>query len=88
MAVFRQKTIKILIKLVNLTKFGKSIYSAEQIAKLEKEIAKLEAANAELDKQCELCAFDYQKLMELTAQKEANEMQLLELYEKWEELNS
>jgi len=60
----------------------------KQIAKLEKDIAKLEAANEELDRQCELYAVDYQKLMELSAQKEENEMQLLELYEKWEELNS
>ena len=34
----------------------------------------------------EECATDYQKLMEISAQKEELENQLLELYEKWEEM--
>ena len=58
------------------------------IAKLEREIAKLEASAAVLDKLCEEYATDYQKLMELDSQKNALDEDLLSLYEKWEELNS
>ena len=58
------------------------------IAKLEREIAKLEADMAEIDKLCEAHATDYQKLMELDAQKQALDEELLSLYEKWEELNA
>ena len=58
------------------------------IAKTEREIARLEGRLAELDAQAEAHASDYQKLMELDAQKEELNEQLLALYEKWEELNS
>ena len=58
------------------------------IAKLEREIAKLEVSAAEIDKLCEEYATDYQKLMELDSQKNALDAELLSLYEKWEELNS
>ncbi len=58
------------------------------IAKLEREIARLEASAAEIDKLCEEYATDYQKLMELDSQKNALDEELLSLYEKWEELNS
>ena len=58
------------------------------IARLEREIAKLEASAAEIDKLCEEYATDYQKLMELDSQKNALDEELLSLYEKWEELNS
>ena len=56
------------------------------IAKLEKEIEKLEAKIAELDASAEENASDYQKLMEIDAQKNELDRQLSELYEKWEAL--
>ena len=56
-------------------------------AKLEREIAKLEEKVAELERQCEEYSADYQKLMELDAQKRALDDELMLLYEKWEELN-
>ena len=56
-------------------------------AKLEREIAKLEEKTAELERQCEEYSADYQKLMELDAQKKALDDELMLLYEKWEELN-
>lgn len=59
------------------------------IAKAEREIAKLEAKIAALDAEAEAEAngSDYQKLMELSAEREGLENELLELYEQWEELN-
>ena len=57
------------------------------IGKLEKEIARVEGKIAELDALAEENASDYQKLMEIDAQKAEMEEQLMELYEKWEELN-
>ena len=58
------------------------------IAKTEREIARLEEKLAALEKESEQNATDYQKLMELDAQKEALNGELLALYDKWEELNS
>lgn len=58
------------------------------IEKTEREIAKLEEKIAELDREAESCASNYQMLMELDAQKEEMNEQLLLLYEKWEELNT
>lgn len=57
------------------------------IAKAEREIAKLEAKIAALDAEAEANGSDYQKLMELSAEREGLENELLELYEQWEELN-
>ena len=57
------------------------------IAKAEREIAKLEAKIAALDAEGEANGSDYQKLMELSAEREGLENELLELYEQWEELN-
>ncbi len=58
------------------------------VQKLEREIAKLEEKTAALDREAEENGSDYQKLMELAAEKEALEAQLMELYERWEELNA
>ena len=57
------------------------------IAKAEREIAKLEVKIAALDAEAEANGSDYQKLMELSAEREGLENELLELYEQWEELN-
>ena len=57
------------------------------IAKAEREIAKLEAKIAALDAEAEANGSDYQKLMELSAEREGLENELLELYEQWEDLN-
>ena len=57
------------------------------IAKAEREIAKLEAKIAALDAEAEANGSDYQKLMELSAEREGLENELLELYEQWEKLN-
>ena len=62
--------------------------SEKLIAKTEREIARLEEKLAALETESEQYASDYQKLMELEAQKEAFNDELLALYEKWEELNS
>ena len=56
------------------------------IARLEREIQRMEDKSAQLDKLSEEYATDYQKLMEIAAEKEELEAQLLELYEKWEEM--
>ena len=58
------------------------------IAKTEREIARLEEKLAALEREAEANASDYQKLMELDGQKEALNAGLLELYDRWEELNS
>ena len=58
------------------------------VQKLEREIAKLEEKTAALDREAEENGSDYQKLMELAAEKEELEAQLMELYERWEELNA
>ena len=61
--------------------------TGKAMAKLEKDIAKLEAQIAGLDALAEEHATDYQKLMEISEEKEALEMELLELYERWEALD-
>ena len=58
----------------------------KQRAKLEREIEKLENSIAELEGKAEEFASDYQKLMEIEEQKDELNLNLLELYEKWEEL--
>ena len=58
------------------------------IARTEREIARVEAKLAECDALSEENATDYQKLMEIEEQKAELNEQLLELYEKWEELSS
>ena len=60
----------------------------KQIAKTEREIARLEEKLAQLEALAEENATDYQKLMEIEAQKEELNAQLLALYEKWEEMSS
>ena len=57
------------------------------LQKLEKEIARQEEKIAEKDREAEANATDYQKLMEISAEKEELEAALLELYERWEELS-
>ena len=57
------------------------------IARLEREIARQEARIAELDHDAEQYGSDYQKLMEIQAERDGLEAGLMELYERWEELN-
>ena len=56
------------------------------IAKLEKEIAGLEAQSAELDALAEENATDYEKLMEVDVRRAELAAQLEEKYAQWEEL--
>ena len=56
------------------------------LARLERDIAKLEAQISELDAQSEAFASDYQKLMDLDAQKRELNEALEALYLQWEEL--
>lgn len=58
------------------------------IARLEREIEKLEGELAQLDRLCAQYSSDYQKLMELDGQKAELNEKLLPMYERWEELNS
>ena len=57
------------------------------IAKTEREIARLEEKIAALDREAEEHAADYQKLLEIGGQREALDLELMALYEKWEELH-
>jgi len=60
----------------------------KQLAKVEKEIEKLETHIAELDAQAEEFASDYQKLLEIDAEKAAASAELETFYEQWDELSS
>ena len=60
----------------------------KQAARVEREIARLEQRLRELDEESERCASDYIRLMELAQEREGLDAQLMELYEKWEELES
>ncbi len=62
--------------------------SAKALAKTEREIARLEARQEELAREADTYAADYQKLMDIEAERTALDEQLLALYEQWEELNS
>ena len=57
------------------------------IARTERDIQRLEEKIAGLDQLAEENGSDYQRLMEIAAEKETLETELMELYEKWEELN-
>ena len=61
--------------------------AAKAAAKVEREIARLEARQQELDQEAEMYSADYQKLMEIDAERASLDEQLLALYEQWEELN-
>ena len=58
--------------------------SDKQVRRLEREIEKQEGMISKLDQQIEAAAADYQELTRLLAEKEAAELQLLELMEQWE----
>ncbi|MBQ2632999.1 MAG: ABC transporter ATP-binding protein, partial [Oscillospiraceae bacterium] len=57
------------------------------LARLEREIERTEAQLAALDAEQERHASDYQKLLELGAQREALDAELEALYLRWEELS-
>lgn len=61
--------------------------AGRQLERTEREIDRLEEKLAGLDREAELHGADYQKLLELEAEKEALNAQLLALYEKWEALS-
>ena len=69
-------------------KVQKSKNNEKSLARLEKDIARLEAQIKDLDREAEEFAADYQKLMDIHAQREELDLQLLQLYENWEELNA
>lgn len=60
--------------------------TARQRERTERDIEKLEAQLAALDAESEANATDYQKLMELDAQKQTLNTQLEALYAAWEAL--
>jgi len=62
--------------------------AARAAAKTEKEIARLEEKLRNLALEAEANASDYQKLMELDAERQSLDEQLDALYEQWEELNA
>lgn len=57
------------------------------IAKIERDIARLEETISSLDREAEEHSTDYQRLMDISACREEREAELLLLYERWEELN-
>ncbi len=62
--------------------------AAKASAKVEREIARLEARQQELAREAETYAADYQKLMEIEAERHTLDDELLALYEQWEDLNT
>lgn len=60
----------------------------KKIAKLEREIAELEAQCADLDERMTQAGADAQKLMELSAEREAVDEALMEKMEQWEALST
>ena len=56
--------------------------------RIQREIERLEAQTAELDRESQEHFADYQRLMDIAARREELETRLLELYEKWEELET
>ena len=67
---------------------AKPVRTDRQLQRLEKEIDRLEKQLQLLEEESARYASDYQKLMELEAQKEALNGTLLELYGRWEELSN
>ena len=66
----------------------KFTYKEEQEYRtIEQDVAALEARVAELEAQMQEAAFDYVRLLELTAQKEAAEAELMEKMDRWVYLN-
>ncbi len=60
----------------------------KELSSLERSIAKAEEAVQTLDAQMEESASDYVKLQELCEQKETLEGELMELYDKWEQVSA
>ena len=65
-------------------KAQKQVSFAKQLERLEREIAKQEAALQENEEKAAEFASDYEKLMELEAEKAELEASLAELYDQWE----
>ena len=61
--------------------------AARALARVEKEIARLEEKLRSLAQEAEENASDYQKLMVIEAEKQELDGQLMALYEQWEELS-
>lgn len=59
----------------------------KMIARIERDIQRLEEKIAALDEQAEAYGTDYQKLLKIGEEKETLDTELMALYEKWEELN-
>ena len=86
-AVFQRSAEKTEKKEKRDTRAPRPANADRLIAKTEREIAALEGKIAAIGREEEENAADYQKLMDLGAQREALEEELMALYEKWEELN-
>ncbi|MDY2719838.1 MAG: ABC transporter ATP-binding protein, partial [Candidatus Faecousia sp.] len=56
----------------------------KEVRRLEREIERQEQAVAELERQMEAAATDYQQLMRLTQEKQAADAELEHLMEQWE----
>ena len=54
---------------------------------MEREIGKREQLIAQLDAQIEAASADYQELTRLLGDKEAQEAELMEMMEQWEQLS-
>ncbi len=67
---------------------SKPANTEKQSRRLEKEINGLEKQLAALDEEAEQYGTDYQKLMEIEEKKEVLNAELLDLYERWEALNT
>ncbi|MCD8146805.1 MAG: ABC-F family ATP-binding cassette domain-containing protein [Clostridiales bacterium] len=69
------------------TRTGGTQQLAKRLSQIERELARPEGRQADLESEMEAHATDYQRLQELTAEQQVLEEQLSALYEEWETLS-